>query len=99
MKTPKNILIALSFLTLSAGFALAGPSNPTASFTGSPRVSSATGCPMVRPVAQSILTTNPKGAVSSVQTVGYRHEGCTRNASSTLTCKPSQASCAAMRQS
>jgi len=99
MKTSKNILAALSFLALSAGFALAGPSNPTASFTGNPHVSSTAGCPMVRPVSQSLMTTNPKGASTAAQTIGYRHEGCTRNAAGALTCKPAQTSCAAMRQS
>lgn len=98
MKTSKNLLAALSFLTLTAGFAIAGPSNPAASFTGNPHLSAGPGCPMVKPVTQTVTATNPKGAVAATQTVGYRHEGCTRNAANALTCKPAQISCAAMRQ-
>lgn len=99
MKTSKKLLTIAFSLVAVTGFAVAGPSNPASSFSSAPSVSRGHGCPMVTPVAHSLATTNPKGAAAATQTTSYRHEGCTRNAENKLTCKPSQTSCQAMRQS
>ncbi|GAT33320.1 hypothetical protein TSACC_21734 [Terrimicrobium sacchariphilum] len=99
MKTSRKLLALAFSLIAATGFAVAGPSNPASSFSGVPSVSQRHGCPMVTPVAHSLATTNPKGAAAATQTTSYRHEGCTRTAENKLTCKPSQTSCQAMRQS
>ncbi len=99
MKTLKNLFASALFVLTATGFAVAGPSNPAASFSGTPAVSQSHGCPMITPVAHAVATTNPKGAATATQTTSFRHEGCTRNADNKLTCKPGQASCQAMRQS
>lgn len=53
---------------------------------------------MIKSLTKLADSANPKSNGPAFQTVGYRHENCTGASVATMTCKPSGAACAAMRQ-
>lgn len=98
MKTLKITLSVLALATVIAGTALAGPSNPASSFTGITPVRQAQGCPMIKAETKLVSSQNVKANGPTQKTIGYRHEGCTGASVAKMTCGPSGATCASMRQ-
>jgi len=99
MKILTKTLSAIAFVTLTAGAALAGPSNPSSSFGGTVPVRQTSGCPMIKAETKLVNAPNVKTNGLTQKISGYRHEGCTGATPAKMTCGSNGASCASMRQS